>query len=138
MNHKFTFEWTHLASGDYDTLLDKNCDEKTALYSDCGSLQEHLKRNSCPKKHGEIGDCHYELYVQQEIIINENDENKASNKTTLDKKLNEYLEKKGITEFNSNDFEQDCISNIETNEPESVSEMKIVHEKLYYDNDNED
>ncbi len=27
MNHKFTFELRHLASGDYDTLLDKDCIE---------------------------------------------------------------------------------------------------------------
>jgi len=78
MNYLFTFEATHLASGDYDTLNDKEKPmAEGGLTSDCGTLEEHLKRNSCPKKHGKLGECHYELYVQQDVIIKHNDEDEA-------------------------------------------------------------
>lgn len=137
MNTLYIYEATHLASGDYDTLLDKNkFDAGTGLTSDCGTLEEHLKRNSCPKKHGVIGDCHYEMYAQQEIIVNGTEE-KAEKKLTLRKKIDEYLNRETkVSEFNAQDFEVEMIGSKETTEPESVSAMKIVHEKLYYNNEN--
>lgn len=135
--NKFTFELRHLASGDYDTLLDKDCIEEHELTSDCGSLAEHLKRNSCPKKQGKIGDCHYELYVQQDVIIDSDSEEEAWKKATLEKELDNYLVKNDVTEFGSDDFEGDLGEFIvqETTEPIGVSKMKIVHEKVYYDNE---
>ncbi len=137
MNRLYLFEATHLASGDYDTLLDKSkFDAGCGLTSDCGTLEEHLKRNSCPKKHGDIGDCHYELYTQQEIIVNGTEED-AEMKLTLRKKIDEHLGKLKVSEFNAQDFEIEMVSSMETTEPESVSDMKIVHEKLYYNNEME-
>ena len=137
MNHKFTFELRHLASGDYDTVLDKDCIEEHELTSDCGSLAEHLKRNSCPKKQGVIGDCHYELYVQQDVIIKSKSEDKAWKKSTLESELDKYLEKNNVTEFGPEDFEGDLGEFIvqETSDPVGNSKMKIVHEKLYYNNE---
>lgn len=137
MKNKFTFELRHLASGDYDTLLDKECDEEYSLTSDCGSLAEHLKRNSCPKKQGKIGDCHYELYVQQDVIINSDSQEEAWKKATLESELDKYLVKNDVTEFGSDDFEGELDEFIiqETTEPIGVSKMKIVHEKVYYDNE---
>ena len=53
MNYKTTIELRHLANGDYD---------EQNFTSDCGSFEDHIKHNTCPKKNGVIGDCHYELY----------------------------------------------------------------------------
>jgi len=137
MNYRHTFELRHLASGDYDTLTEKECDEEYALTSDCGSLAEHLKRNSCPKKQGKIGDCHYELYVQQDVIIDSESEDKAWKKSTIEFELDKYLAKNDVTEFGSCDFEGDLNEFYvkETSEPVGVGKMKIVHEKVYYDNE---
>lgn len=137
MNHKFTFELRHLASGDYDTLLDKECIEEHCLTSDCGSLTEHLKRNSCPKKQGVIGDCHYELYVQQDVIIESDSEEQAWKTSTLESELDNYLTKNKVTEFNSKDFEGDLGEFYvrKTSEPIGLGKMKVVHEKLYYNNE---
>lgn len=131
-NYIVTLELRHLASGDYD---------EQDFHSDCGSKREHLKRNSCPKKHGVIGDCHYELYVQQEVVVKADSEEEAreiaGDRFTLDKLLDDYLLTKGVTEFDSSDFEGsvDEFYISETDEPEGVSEMIIMHEKLYYDNE---
>lgn len=135
MNHKFTYELTHLASADYDSLLDKDCIEEDVLTSDCGSLTEHLKLNSCPKKHGEIGDCHYELYVQQEVIIDKDSEEEAYKKLTIYNELKKHLDKNKVKEFSPEDFEIEMIYDEDTNEPIGLSKMKIVHEKLYYNNE---
>lgn len=168
MNYLVTFEMTHLACGDYDTLCericecgkqynlqyDNNCpdcskewrehskpidDDTFQFMSDCGSLDEHLERNSCPKKQGVVGDCHYELYAQQDIIVSAESEEEAENiadeRCTLNKLIDEYLEKHNVIDFNSKDFDCDCIGTSETELPESVGDLRIVHEKMYYDNE---
>jgi len=127
MNKRYVIEARHLALGDYDCIGELSDDEL-----ECGSLKDHLKLNSCPKKHGKLGDIHYELYAQQEIIIKGTVE-EADKKFTLEKKIDDYLSKMNIG-ISEKDFEYEIIYDEETNEPESIGDMKIVHEKFYYDN----
>lgn len=135
-----TVELTHLAMGDYD------CIEEQDDYT-CGSLKEHLERNSCPKKEGKIGDIHFELYVQQDLRVvadSKKEADKIMNKIcNVDKLIDEYLLKYNITDFNSEDFDGDTIICEEIIDKTStalvqpmVSDMRIVHEKMYYDNEN--
>jgi hypothetical protein len=127
-NYKVIQELRHLASGDYDEQD----------FNGCGSKEDHLKYNTCPMENGVIGDCHYEIYVQQTIIISAEDEDDAEIKAekifTIDALLNEYLKKKNVSEFAASDFEGEIINCQITKEPEKVGMLSIVHEKLYYDN----
>lgn len=115
-------EARHLAPGDYD---------EKHFTSDCGSTEEHIARNTCPKKNGETGDCHYELYVQQDIKADSEEE--AFEKSDIGKRIDEYLESLNVVEFDSSDFDYEIID--ERSDDEYVDDFKIVHEKMYYNNE---
>jgi hypothetical protein len=114
-------EARHLAPGDYD---------EKQFTSDCGSTEEHISRNTCPKKHGEVGDCHYELYVQQDIEADDEDE--AYKKSDIGKLIDEYLQSLNITEFDSADFDYEIIGDRSDN---NIKQFRIVHENVYYNNE---
>lgn len=121
MSNVYIMEARHLAPGDYD---------EQQFTSDCGTTEEHLKRNTCPKKNGVVGDCHYELYVQQDIKADDEDE--AYDKSTIAKYLDKYLKKNGVIEFDSSDFDYEIIGH---RNDTIRDDFRVVHEELYYDNE---
>lgn len=159
-----TIESTHLSNGDYDNLPYLSNDD-----INCGTVEEHLKNNTCPKINGKIGNIHFELYVQWDIIVEANSKEEANNLTNnfdwskTDIELDNYLKSCDITEFNHDDFDSDTIrfdeldiykndkfnyldryqkdskmklsTQLKQKKPfPIISEMIIVHEKLYYNN----
>lgn len=106
-----TVEITHLAMGDYDSL-------PTIDYEmNCGSVEEHLKQNTCPKKNGKVGDDHYELYVQWDYIVEADSKQEAEDQVEPieielkeNKELDDYLKSIGITDFDHYDFDGSIIN----------------------------
>ncbi len=95
--------------GDYDCM--KDVDDEI----NCGSVAEHLKQNTCPKKNGKVGDIHYELYVQWDYIVEADSEQEAEDQVDLnnekaDKELDDYLKSIGVTEFDHDDFDGESIN----------------------------
>ena len=145
-----TDEMTHLAVGDYDCMDEVNDED-----IDCGTVAEHLKRNTCPKKNGKVGDIHLELYVQWDIIVEASNEKEAHEKHDQwlvrrngnvlgkideqngsdieDNELDTYLTKRGITTFDSGDFNGETISCEELDISTRVKEVAGFGEIPYLD-----
>ena len=109
-----TVEMTHLAMGDYD------CIQEIFPEMNCGSVEEHLKQNTCPKKNGKVGDDHYELYVQWDYIFEADSKQEADDQAQSielerkeNKELDDYLKSIGVTDFDHYEFDGDIINNEE-------------------------
>jgi len=91
--------------------------EWESLEKSCGSVVDHVKQNTCPKKNGKVGDDHYELYVQWDYIVEADSEQEANDQATSielelkeNKELDDYLKSIGVTDFDSDDFDGDIIN----------------------------